>query len=55
MTPSIKKYSIVFLVALGACSGTSELNPDPSVIVEDTIITEPSSRREHGSKSNTSL
>lgn len=41
MTLSIKKYSIVLLVGLGACSGASELNPDPSVIVEDTIITEP--------------
>ncbi len=41
MTPSIKKFRIVFLVFLGACSGANELNPDPSVIVEDTIITEP--------------
>lgn len=40
MTPSLKKYSVAFLVALGACSSPSELNPDPSVIVEDTVKTE---------------
>lgn len=42
MTQSIKKYSIAFLVVLGACSSPSELNPNPSVIVEDTLSTESS-------------
>ncbi len=36
----MKKYSIIFLAVLGACSGANEFNPDPSVIVEDTTITE---------------
>ena len=40
MIQKINKLIIASLVMLGACAGPSELNPDPSVIVEDTVATE---------------
>lgn len=40
MIQKIKQLSVISLVVLSACSGPSELNPDPSTIIEDTLATE---------------